>query len=290
MGFLTGRASVQTVPLLRPPSRPARRGPPRQARAAPAAGTKAESASADRTEAGVAAGDDTTFSLEERRLRVPQHVRPAGRAPDRLLGELLGLHPDRTDRSGEGQPERAAVGQAEAGGEDAPNRLEEEAKDEPVQSEADRSCGTAPRCTSGRPTPRRSSVRPHPAGVRGRVDRHHVRLRRPTMARAHRRSCPGRRTGWRGCRRRGRITWATSSSCGCGTRRGGDTDTVKLADGTEACMLARTLTLECPRGQTGHETISTTARPGCPRPSRVEARKLLRGRPGWSWSVTPSVR
>ena len=36
-----------------------------------------------------------------------------------------------------------------------------------------------------------------------------------------------------------------------------DSDTLKLADKTEATvMLSRTLTLECPRGQTGHETIS----------------------------------
>lgn len=34
-------------------------------------------------------------------------------------------------------------------------------------------------------------------------------------------------------------------------------DTIKLTDGSEvAVMLARTLTLECPRGETGHETIS----------------------------------
>jgi hypothetical protein len=36
-----------------------------------------------------------------------------------------------------------------------------------------------------------------------------------------------------------------------------DTDTLKLADDSEVTiMLARSLTLECPRGQTGHETIS----------------------------------
>src|SRR4051812_26380455 len=36
-----------------------------------------------------------------------------------------------------------------------------------------------------------------------------------------------------------------------------ETDTLKLADDSEVTlMLARTLTLECPRGQTGHETIS----------------------------------
>ena len=36
-----------------------------------------------------------------------------------------------------------------------------------------------------------------------------------------------------------------------------DADAIKLADGTEAVFMpARTLTLECPRGQTGHETIS----------------------------------
>src|SRR5262249_47858165 len=37
-----------------------------------------------------------------------------------------------------------------------------------------------------------------------------------------------------------------------------ETDTIKLADNSEATlMLARTLTLECPRGQTGHETITS---------------------------------
>lgn len=36
-----------------------------------------------------------------------------------------------------------------------------------------------------------------------------------------------------------------------------DTDTLKLADGSEATfMLARSLSLECPRGQTGHESFS----------------------------------
>ena len=36
-----------------------------------------------------------------------------------------------------------------------------------------------------------------------------------------------------------------------------DTDTISLLDGSEVTlMLARTLTLECPRGQTGHETFS----------------------------------
>lgn len=51
----------------------------------------------------------------------------------------------------------------------------------------------------------------------------------------------------------------------------GDTDTVKLTDGTEATfMLARTLTLECPRGQTGHETISSDG------PTRLpEARRAI---------------
>jgi len=48
-------------------------------------------------------------------------------------------------------------------------------------------------------------------------------------------------------------------------------DTVKLADGSEvAIMLARTLTLECPRGQTGHETISSEG------PSKLpEARRAI---------------
>ncbi|HYH66131.1 MAG TPA: hypothetical protein VD866_15670, partial [Urbifossiella sp.] len=36
-----------------------------------------------------------------------------------------------------------------------------------------------------------------------------------------------------------------------------ETDTLTLADNSEATvMIARSLTLECPRGQTGHETIS----------------------------------
>jgi hypothetical protein len=39
-----------------------------------------------------------------------------------------------------------------------------------------------------------------------------------------------------------------------------DSDTVKLGDGSEAAlMLARTLVLECPRGQTGRETINSDA-------------------------------
>lgn len=48
-------------------------------------------------------------------------------------------------------------------------------------------------------------------------------------------------------------------------------DTVTLADGSDVTlMLARTLTLECPRGQTGHETISSEG------PSRLpEARRAI---------------
>jgi hypothetical protein len=50
-----------------------------------------------------------------------------------------------------------------------------------------------------------------------------------------------------------------------------ESDTVKLADGSEVTiMLGRTLTLECPRGQTGHETISSEG------PSRLpEARRAI---------------
>jgi hypothetical protein len=50
-----------------------------------------------------------------------------------------------------------------------------------------------------------------------------------------------------------------------------ESDTVKLADGSEvSIMLARTLTLECPRGQTGHETISSEG------PSKLpEARRAI---------------
>jgi hypothetical protein len=48
-------------------------------------------------------------------------------------------------------------------------------------------------------------------------------------------------------------------------------DTIKLADGSEVTlMLARTLTLECPRGQTGYETISSEG------PTRLpEARRAI---------------
>jgi hypothetical protein len=50
-----------------------------------------------------------------------------------------------------------------------------------------------------------------------------------------------------------------------------ESDTVKLADDSEVTiMLARTLTLVCPRGQTGHETISSEG------PSRLpEARRAI---------------
>ncbi len=50
-----------------------------------------------------------------------------------------------------------------------------------------------------------------------------------------------------------------------------ESDTITLADNSEVTlMLARTLTLECPRGQTGHETISSEG------PSRLpEARRAI---------------
>jgi hypothetical protein len=50
-----------------------------------------------------------------------------------------------------------------------------------------------------------------------------------------------------------------------------ESDTITLADGSEVTiMLARTLTLECPRGQTGHETISSEG------PSKLpEARRAI---------------
>jgi hypothetical protein len=51
----------------------------------------------------------------------------------------------------------------------------------------------------------------------------------------------------------------------------GDNDAIKLSDGTAATvMLARTLVLECPRGQHGRETITSDA------PTRLpEARKAI---------------
>jgi hypothetical protein len=57
-----------------------------------------------------------------------------------------------------------------------------------------------------------------------------------------------------------------------------ETDTLKLADGSEATlMLARTLTLECPRGQTGHETITSEGPTRLPESRRaIEAGKLPR--------------
>ena len=50
-----------------------------------------------------------------------------------------------------------------------------------------------------------------------------------------------------------------------------ESDTIKLADNSEVTlMLARTLTLECPRGQTGHETITSEG------PTRLpEARRAI---------------
>jgi hypothetical protein len=57
-----------------------------------------------------------------------------------------------------------------------------------------------------------------------------------------------------------------------------ETDTLKLADGSEvAVMLARTLTLECPRAQTGKETITSDGPTRLPEARRaVQAGKLPR--------------
>ena len=58
----------------------------------------------------------------------------------------------------------------------------------------------------------------------------------------------------------------------------GETDTVKVADGSEVTyMIARTLTLECPRGQTGHETISHEGPSRLPEAKRaIQSGKLPR--------------
>src|SRR5919204_4649540 len=55
-------------------------------------------------------------------------------------------------------------------------------------------------------------------------------------------------------------------------------DTFALADGSEVtAMLARTLTLECPRGQTGHETITHEGPTRLPEARRaIQAGKLPR--------------
>jgi len=58
----------------------------------------------------------------------------------------------------------------------------------------------------------------------------------------------------------------------------GETDAIKLADKSEATfMIARTLTLECPRGQTGHETISHEGPSRLPEAKRaIQSGKLPR--------------
>ena len=55
-------------------------------------------------------------------------------------------------------------------------------------------------------------------------------------------------------------------------------DTFALADNSEATvMLARSLTLECPRGQTGHETISSEGPTRLPESRRaIQSGKLPR--------------
>lgn len=57
-----------------------------------------------------------------------------------------------------------------------------------------------------------------------------------------------------------------------------ESDTLKLADGSEAtAMLARTLTLECPRGQTGRESISSDGPTRLPEAKRaIQSGKLPR--------------
>ena len=58
----------------------------------------------------------------------------------------------------------------------------------------------------------------------------------------------------------------------------GESDTVTLMDNSEATyMIARTLTLECPRGQTGHETISHEGPSRLPEAKRaIQSGKLPR--------------
>lgn len=58
----------------------------------------------------------------------------------------------------------------------------------------------------------------------------------------------------------------------------GSSDVIPLEDRSDAaCMIARTLTLECPRGQTGHETISHLGPTRLPEAKRaVQAGKLPR--------------
>src|SRR5262249_11546916 len=57
-----------------------------------------------------------------------------------------------------------------------------------------------------------------------------------------------------------------------------DSDTIKLGDGSEVtAMLSRTLVLECPRGQTGKESINSEAPARLPEARRaIQAGKLPR--------------
>src|SRR5207253_5847316 len=57
-----------------------------------------------------------------------------------------------------------------------------------------------------------------------------------------------------------------------------ETDTIKAADDSEiTILLSRTLTLECPRGQTGHETITSEGPTRLPEARRaIQAGKLPR--------------
>jgi hypothetical protein len=58
----------------------------------------------------------------------------------------------------------------------------------------------------------------------------------------------------------------------------GESDTIEVSDGSEVTyMIARTLTLECPRGQTGHETISHEGPSRLPEAKRaIQSGKLPR--------------
>ena len=121
--------------------------------------------------------------------------------------------------------------------------------------------------------------------------------RRPLGDPERRTARAGQRTGWTGLS----VAWADDDPTGLDYLGNeflvwiwhalqNDGETVKLADGSEVTvMLAKTLTLDCPRGETGpRPTHRRLSRSGCPRPSGRFRRASCRARPAWSSSAKVS--
>ena len=283
MGFLTGRATFQRFRTSAPIPAPIGEDHLDKLRAL-AAGTQ-QVASADGTEAGWAAGDhelDTTFTLEKNvvseclafDLRVDTNRLPGGLLRSYTHIELTALAKDNPS----GRPSAKQKREAK---EFAKDRLEEEAKDGrfkkrkliPVLWDGNTVYFGA---TNASQVDRFSLLFQQTFGVE---------LTAVTSGTAAEDDAgpssfvPGAADGvaWvpEGASRdylgNEFLLWLWYTS-------DGDTDTVALADGTEATfMLARTLTLECPRGQTGHETITSDGPTRLPEAKRgIEAGKLPR--------------